>query len=176
MWFKKIYYIAGFHCVLEHVPIQTGCKMFPLALTNVMGESNTHSQHSFFCISFASCSTKFCLSYSDKELLEREDRGESQQEILRRIAKELPIYTRTNSGGRSSAACGTITCGHQPHSIKWQHTRTGLWFFLLWVNSTRTNVMRLNYFCFPIFFPICIFPFVLMNHVHREISPIFIIK
>uniref|UniRef100_A0A3Q2YJX0 Palmitoyltransferase n=1 Tax=Hippocampus comes TaxID=109280 RepID=A0A3Q2YJX0_HIPCM len=41
---------------------------------------------------------EFCLSYSDKELLEREDRGESQQEILRRIAKELPIYTRTNSG------------------------------------------------------------------------------
>uniref|UniRef100_A0A3P8WTD5 Palmitoyltransferase n=1 Tax=Cynoglossus semilaevis TaxID=244447 RepID=A0A3P8WTD5_CYNSE len=40
----------------------------------------------------------FHLSYSDKELLEREDRGESQQEILRRIAKNLPIYTRTNSG------------------------------------------------------------------------------
>ncbi|KAA8588538.1 hypothetical protein FQN60_009883, partial [Etheostoma spectabile] len=41
---------------------------------------------------------RFHLSYSDKELLEREDRGESQQEILRRIAKDLPIYTRTNSG------------------------------------------------------------------------------
>ncbi|KAM3866643.1 palmitoyltransferase ZDHHC2 [Diretmus argenteus] len=41
---------------------------------------------------------EFHLSYADKELLEREDRGESQQEILRRIAKELPIYTRTNSG------------------------------------------------------------------------------
>ncbi|TKS72653.1 Palmitoyltransferase ZDHHC2 [Collichthys lucidus] len=41
---------------------------------------------------------EFHLSYSDKELLEREDRGESQQEILRRIAKDLPIYTRTNSG------------------------------------------------------------------------------
>uniref|UniRef100_A0A3P8WVU9 Palmitoyltransferase n=1 Tax=Cynoglossus semilaevis TaxID=244447 RepID=A0A3P8WVU9_CYNSE len=42
--------------------------------------------------------SQFHLSYSDKELLEREDRGESQQEILRRIAKNLPIYTRTNSG------------------------------------------------------------------------------
>ncbi|XP_015226516.1 PREDICTED: palmitoyltransferase ZDHHC2 isoform X3 [Cyprinodon variegatus] len=41
---------------------------------------------------------EFELSHSDKELLEREDRGESQQEILRRIAKDLPIYTRTNSG------------------------------------------------------------------------------
>uniref|UniRef100_A0AAQ4PLR2 Palmitoyltransferase n=1 Tax=Gasterosteus aculeatus aculeatus TaxID=481459 RepID=A0AAQ4PLR2_GASAC len=41
---------------------------------------------------------EFHLSYSDKELLEREDRGESQQEILRRIARDLPIYTRTNSG------------------------------------------------------------------------------
>ncbi|CAB1336923.1 unnamed protein product [Coregonus sp. 'balchen'] len=40
----------------------------------------------------------FHLSYSDKELLEREDRGESQQEILRRLAKDLPIYTRTMSG------------------------------------------------------------------------------
>ncbi|CAB1325101.1 unnamed protein product [Coregonus sp. 'balchen'] len=28
----------------------------------------------------------------------KEDRGESQQEILRRIAKDLPIYTRTMSG------------------------------------------------------------------------------
>ncbi|KAI4897271.1 hypothetical protein NFI96_024630 [Prochilodus magdalenae] len=41
---------------------------------------------------------EFHLSHSDKELLEREDRGESQQEILRRIAKDLPIYTRTTSG------------------------------------------------------------------------------
>ncbi|KAF3838018.1 hypothetical protein F7725_009786 [Dissostichus mawsoni] len=41
---------------------------------------------------------EFHLSHSDKELLEREDRGESQQEILRRIAKDLPICTRTNSG------------------------------------------------------------------------------
>lgn len=42
---------------------------------------------------------QFHLSYSDKELLERVDRGESQQEILRRIVKDLPVYTRTMSGG-----------------------------------------------------------------------------
>ncbi|XP_068596272.1 palmitoyltransferase ZDHHC2 [Brachionichthys hirsutus] len=41
---------------------------------------------------------EFHLPCTDKELLEREDRGESQQEILRRRAKGLPIYTRTNSG------------------------------------------------------------------------------
>ncbi|XP_053734461.1 palmitoyltransferase ZDHHC2 isoform X2 [Synchiropus splendidus] len=41
---------------------------------------------------------EFQLSRSDTELLEREDRGESQQEILRRVAKDLPIHTRTNSG------------------------------------------------------------------------------
>ncbi|NXW23158.1 ZDHC2 Palmitoyltransferase, partial [Circaetus pectoralis] len=40
----------------------------------------------------------FHLSYSDKESLEREPRGESQQEVLRRAAKDLPIYTRTMSG------------------------------------------------------------------------------
>ncbi|XP_078534263.1 palmitoyltransferase ZDHHC2 isoform X2 [Lissotriton helveticus] len=41
---------------------------------------------------------EFHLSYSDKELLEREPRGESQQEVLRRVAKDLPVYTRTMSG------------------------------------------------------------------------------
>lgn len=51
--------------------------------------------------------TQFHLSYSDKELLEREDRGESQQEILRRIAKDLPIYTRTNSGGTGAVRADT---------------------------------------------------------------------
>uniref|UniRef100_A0A8C1HH80 Palmitoyltransferase n=1 Tax=Cyprinus carpio carpio TaxID=630221 RepID=A0A8C1HH80_CYPCA len=41
---------------------------------------------------------EFHLPHSDKELFEHEDRRESQQEILRRIAKDLPIYTRTMSG------------------------------------------------------------------------------
>lgn len=43
-------------------------------------------------------SKEFHLSYADKELLEREPRGEAQQEIFRRAAKDLPIYTRTMSG------------------------------------------------------------------------------
>ncbi|XP_051698563.1 palmitoyltransferase ZDHHC2 isoform X2 [Oryctolagus cuniculus] len=33
-----------------------------------------------------------------KELLEREPRGEAHQEVLRRAARDLPIYTRTMSG------------------------------------------------------------------------------
>ncbi|XP_030417795.1 palmitoyltransferase ZDHHC20 isoform X3 [Gopherus evgoodei] len=40
---------------------------------------------------------KFCLSKSDKEEYEREERPESQQDILRRAAKDLPIYTTTAS-------------------------------------------------------------------------------
>uniref|UniRef100_H3AQ09 Palmitoyltransferase n=2 Tax=Latimeria chalumnae TaxID=7897 RepID=H3AQ09_LATCH len=43
-------------------------------------------------------SKEFHLSYADREQLEREERGEAQQEVLRRVAKDLPIYTRTMSG------------------------------------------------------------------------------
>ncbi|XP_040196457.1 palmitoyltransferase ZDHHC20 isoform X1 [Rana temporaria] len=38
---------------------------------------------------------EFCLSKSDKELYEREERQEIQQEILRKAAKDLPVYTST---------------------------------------------------------------------------------
>ncbi|XP_063045430.1 palmitoyltransferase ZDHHC2 isoform X2 [Engraulis encrasicolus] len=41
---------------------------------------------------------EFHLSYCDKELMDKADRGESQQEILKRIIKDLPVYTRTMSG------------------------------------------------------------------------------
>ncbi|XP_053312406.1 palmitoyltransferase ZDHHC20-B-like isoform X2 [Spea bombifrons] len=43
----------------------------------------------------ASPSEEFCLSKSDKEQYEKEDRQESQQEILKRAAKDLPIVTTT---------------------------------------------------------------------------------
>ncbi|XP_060542781.1 palmitoyltransferase ZDHHC2 isoform X1 [Pantherophis guttatus] len=43
-------------------------------------------------------SKEFHLSYSDKELLEREPRNETHQEVLKRAAKDLPISTRTMSG------------------------------------------------------------------------------
>uniref|UniRef100_A0A8C9U7G3 Palmitoyltransferase n=1 Tax=Scleropages formosus TaxID=113540 RepID=A0A8C9U7G3_SCLFO len=41
---------------------------------------------------------EFHLPPADRQLLEREDRAESVQEVLRRVAKELPVYTRTASG------------------------------------------------------------------------------
>ncbi|KAL7983346.1 hypothetical protein Chor_000222 [Crotalus horridus] len=43
---------------------------------------------------------QFCLSKSDKEQYEKEERPESQQEILRRAAKDLPVYTTTTSRGK----------------------------------------------------------------------------
>lgn len=65
--------------------------------------SSLHIYSYIFNLEFANMSLKlfqFHLSYSDKESLEREPRGESQQEVLRRAAKDLPIYTRTMSGGK----------------------------------------------------------------------------
>lgn len=43
---------------------------------------------------------QFSLSKSDKEQYEKEERPESQQEILRRAAKDLPVYTTTTSRGK----------------------------------------------------------------------------
>jgi len=40
------------------------------------------------------------LSKADKEQYEKEERPECQQEILRRAAKDLPIYTTTASRGK----------------------------------------------------------------------------
>lgn len=45
--------------------------------------------------------SKFHLTYADKELLEKEPRGEIHQEVLKRASKDLPVYTRTMSGGRA---------------------------------------------------------------------------
>ncbi|RXN20515.1 putative palmitoyltransferase ZDHHC20 isoform X2 [Labeo rohita] len=46
----------------------------------------------------ASPSKEFCLPKVDKELYEKEENPEAQQEILKRVAKNLPVYTRTGSG------------------------------------------------------------------------------
>ncbi|XP_055492950.1 palmitoyltransferase ZDHHC20-B-like isoform X1 [Leucoraja erinacea] len=43
-------------------------------------------------------SKEFNLIKSDKEQYDREERAETQQEILKRAAKDLPVYTRTASG------------------------------------------------------------------------------
>ncbi|MGH0190576.1 UNVERIFIED_CONTAM: hypothetical protein FKN15_047830 [Acipenser sinensis] len=41
---------------------------------------------------------QFCLPKADKEQYEREERPEAQQEILKRVAQNLPLYTRTGTG------------------------------------------------------------------------------
>uniref|UniRef100_A0A1A8H8D8 Palmitoyltransferase n=1 Tax=Nothobranchius korthausae TaxID=1143690 RepID=A0A1A8H8D8_9TELE len=46
----------------------------------------------------ASPSIAFALPRAEKELYEKEQRAEMQQEILKRVAKNLPIYTRTAGG------------------------------------------------------------------------------
>ncbi|XP_074528729.1 palmitoyltransferase ZDHHC20-A-like [Halichoeres trimaculatus] len=43
-------------------------------------------------------SKAFGLPRAEKELYEREERGEAQQEILKKVARTLPIYTRTAGG------------------------------------------------------------------------------
>ncbi|NXF07947.1 ZDH15 Palmitoyltransferase, partial [Smithornis capensis] len=42
---------------------------------------------------------KFHMSYADQERLENEERPEVQRQILAEIARKLPVYTRTGSGG-----------------------------------------------------------------------------
>ncbi|KAI2648943.1 Palmitoyltransferase ZDHHC20-B [Labeo rohita] len=46
----------------------------------------------------ATPSKEFCLPKSEKEQYEKEQRPETQQEILKRVATSLPLYTRTGAG------------------------------------------------------------------------------
>ncbi|XP_059400540.1 palmitoyltransferase ZDHHC20-A-like isoform X1 [Carassius carassius] len=50
-------------------------------------------------------SKEFCLPKVDKELYEKEENPEAQQEILKRVAKNVPIYTRTGSGAIRYCDC-----------------------------------------------------------------------
>ncbi|XP_036451368.1 palmitoyltransferase ZDHHC20-A isoform X1 [Colossoma macropomum] len=43
-------------------------------------------------------SKEFCLPKAEKEQYEKEERPEAQQEILKKVGRNLPIYTRTGSG------------------------------------------------------------------------------
>lgn len=51
---------------------------------------------------------QFCLPKADKERYEKEERPESQQEILWRAANALPLYTRTGAGGSSVTRANTL--------------------------------------------------------------------
>ncbi|KAL7840668.1 hypothetical protein AOLI_G00259910 [Acnodon oligacanthus] len=46
----------------------------------------------------ANPSKEFCLPKAEKEQYEKEERPEAQQEILKRVASSLPLYTRTGAG------------------------------------------------------------------------------
>nr|XP_055039037.1 palmitoyltransferase ZDHHC20-B isoform X1 [Misgurnus anguillicaudatus] len=46
----------------------------------------------------ANPSKEFCLPKAEKEQYEKEQRPETQQDILRRVASGLPLYTRTGAG------------------------------------------------------------------------------
>lgn len=50
-------------------------------------------------------SLQFCLPKAEKERYEKEERPETQQEILWRAATSLPLYTRTGAGGTSNCEC-----------------------------------------------------------------------
>lgn len=50
--------------------------------------------------SFPLC-CQFSLPRAEKELYEREERAEAQQEILKKVARNLPVYTRTAGGGKA---------------------------------------------------------------------------
>ena len=49
---------------------------------------------------------QFHLSYTDKERYENEERPEVQKQILVDMAKKLPVYTRTGSGGQFIISVG----------------------------------------------------------------------
>lgn len=52
-------------------------------------------------------SLQFSLPRAEKELYEREERAERRQEILKKVARNLPVYTRMADGGEvaRSRAC-----------------------------------------------------------------------
>ncbi|KAF4075634.1 hypothetical protein AMELA_G00221120 [Ameiurus melas] len=55
-------------------------------------------------------SKEFCLPKAEKELYEKEERPETQQEILKRVASSLPLYTRTGAGDGPSLPVGEQLC------------------------------------------------------------------
>lgn len=44
----------------------------------------------------------------EKELYEGEERAEMQQEILKKVARTLPVYTRTPDGGEATTESTSV--------------------------------------------------------------------
>lgn len=60
-----------------------------------------------------SSTCQFCLPRAEKELYEREERAETQLEILKKVAKNLPVYTRTAGGGEAFITAPRRPVDHQ---------------------------------------------------------------
>lgn len=73
---------------------------------------------------------QFSLPRMEKELYEREERAEMQQEILKKVARNLPVYTRTLDGGEATTTSfGSLVGGTSGDHVsigrqlqKWPHT------------------------------------------------------
>lgn len=61
--------------------------------------------HSF---EYGLISLQFCLPRTEKELYEREERAEMQQEILKKVARNLPVYTRMPDGGETATKSALV--------------------------------------------------------------------
>jgi len=61
----------------------------------------------------ACCVSQFGLPKTEKEQYEREQRPEVQQELLKKVVLEMPVYTRTAGGGKSPTY-GIIEMGPRP--------------------------------------------------------------
>lgn len=58
---------------------------------------------------------QFSLPRMEKELYEREERAEMQQEILKKVARNLPVYTRTLDGGEATTKSFGSLVGGRSH-------------------------------------------------------------
>ncbi|KAF7670276.1 hypothetical protein LDENG_00299750 [Lucifuga dentata] len=84
----------------------------------------------------ASPSKAFCLPREEKELYEKEERAEIQQEILKKVARHLPVYTRTAGGAiRYCESCQVIKPDRCHHCSTCQMCVLKMDHHCPWVNN-----------------------------------------
>lgn len=85
--------------LLENYLVQTSQPFTSSESTQQTERLSPKIMHSFECGLF---SLQFSLPRTEKELYEREERTEMQQEILKKVARNLPVYTRMPDGGETA--------------------------------------------------------------------------
>ncbi|XP_037403432.1 palmitoyltransferase ZDHHC20-A isoform X1 [Pygocentrus nattereri] len=81
-------------------------------------------------------SKEFCLPKAEKEQYEKEERPEAQQEILKKVARNLPVYTRTGSGAiRYCDLCQLIKPDRCHHCSTCDHCVLKMDHHCPWVNN-----------------------------------------